>query len=411
MPTEMRKIGLSLGADICWPLCFEQIVDRLQLDVPWNGQRVGVEVERLTIEPFDLRQGCSYDLVIDRLTHWYHVSREWIKKAVIMDGLYVFNNPWSVQSMEKQTTYCMLMHLGFPIPETWLVPPKEYEPKEDLQTTLERYARFFDLGQIGEGLGYPMSMKPYDGGGWKGVSRIDNESALRAAYEQSGKFVMHLQRAVEGWDRFVRCIGIGPQYHIVRYDPDAPLHNRYTMDPNPVNAAEAEHLRKVTHTINAMFGWDFNSCECLHSNGVWHPIDYANPCPDSQVTSLHYHFPWLVTSKIRWALFCAITQRKFNRTLDWAPYYEVAAGGGTFEEKLDGYAKLADARLGKDEFEEFSAKHLPHLDEVAWEFFGTDAAKDAVRAKVKALFPEHEWEEFTELFFERIQEWRRAQKA
>ena len=93
MPTEMRKIGLSLGADICWPLCFEQIVDRLQLDVPWNGQRVGVEVERLTIEPFDLRQGCSYDLVIDRLTHWYHVSREWIKKAVIMDGLYVFNNP------------------------------------------------------------------------------------------------------------------------------------------------------------------------------------------------------------------------------------------------------------------------------------------------------------------------------
>ncbi|MCA9757255.1 MAG: hypothetical protein KDA27_15725, partial [Candidatus Eisenbacteria bacterium] len=121
--------------------------------------------------------------------------------------------------------------------------------------------------------------------------------------------------------------------------------------------------------------------------------------------------PWLVTSKIRWALFCAITQRKFNRTLDWAPYYEVAAGGGTFEEKLDGYAKLADARLGKDEFEEFSAKQLPHLDEVAWEFFGTDAAKDAVRAKVKALFPEHEWEEFTELFFERIQEWRRAQKA
>jgi len=29
------------------------------------------------------------------LTHWYHTSREWIKKAVIMDGLYVFNNPWS----------------------------------------------------------------------------------------------------------------------------------------------------------------------------------------------------------------------------------------------------------------------------------------------------------------------------
>ena len=59
----------------------------------------------ITIEPFDLKQPVSYDVVIDRLTHWYHTSREWIKKAVLMDGLYVFNNPWSVQSMEKQTSY------------------------------------------------------------------------------------------------------------------------------------------------------------------------------------------------------------------------------------------------------------------------------------------------------------------
>ena len=53
-----------------------------------------------------------------------------------MDGLYVFNNPWSVQSMEKHTTYCAMMHLGMPIPETWLIPPKSYEPLPDLQPTL-----------------------------------------------------------------------------------------------------------------------------------------------------------------------------------------------------------------------------------------------------------------------------------
>jgi hypothetical protein len=29
-----------------------------------------------------------------------------------------------------------------------------------------------------------------------------------------------------------------------------------------------------------------------------------------------------------------------------------------------------------------------------------------VRLKVEALFPDHEWEEFTELFWEKIQIWR-----
>ena len=75
----------------------------------WEGDTVGFEVERVTIEPFDLRQPCKYDVVVDRLTHWYHTSREWIKKAILMDGLYVFNNPWAVQSMEKHTTYCAMM--------------------------------------------------------------------------------------------------------------------------------------------------------------------------------------------------------------------------------------------------------------------------------------------------------------
>ena len=41
-----------------------------------------------------------------------------------------------------------------------------------------------------------------------------------------------------------------------------------------------------------------------------------------------------------------------------------------------------------------------------WEFFATPVAKDAVRQKVAALFPAHEVDAFTELFWNRIQTWR-----
>jgi hypothetical protein len=100
-----------------------------------------------------------------------------------------------------------------------------------------------------------------------------------------------------------------------------------------------------------------------------------------------------------------------RRTLDWEPFFEVAARDLPFRERLAGYAKIAAERLESDRFEEFCAKHLAHLDEVAWEFFATDVAKDAVRKKVAALFPKHEVEAFTELFWKRIQSWRAEQKS
>jgi len=65
--------------------------------------------------------------------------------------------------------------------------------------------------------------------------------------------------------------------------------------------------------------------------------------------------------------------------------------------------------LETDRFREFCATHLAHLDEVALEFFGTDRAREAVRKKVEAMFPEHEHEEFTEHFWGLIQFWRKTE--
>ena len=56
-----------------------------------RGHRTGrhrsttCRTERVTIEPFNLRDKPRYDLVIDRLAHWYYHPREWLKK-VALDG-------------------------------------------------------------------------------------------------------------------------------------------------------------------------------------------------------------------------------------------------------------------------------------------------------------------------------------
>ncbi len=405
MAEVTRKIGLSLGADICWPIAYTEILKRLDLAIPWEGDTVRLEVERMTIEPFDLEEHTPYDVVIDRLTHWYNVRREWIKKAVLLDDVYVFNNPWSVQSMEKLTSYAAMIRLGFPIPKTWLLPPKSYAlPEGDLEYTLQQYARYFDIPEIGDEVGYPLYMKPYDGGGWRAVSRVDNAEELKKAYEESGTSVMHLQEAVTPFDRFVRCVGLGPQTRVILYDIEAPLHDRYTLERDFATEEELALIRDQTLVINAFFAWDFNSCELIHKEGIWYPIDFANPCPDSQVTSLHYHFPWLIMANLRWSIFAAVTKRRM-RPMGWRRYFRVVEEGMTLRERLDRLMPVVHHRFQTEAFEEFCQTHLAHLPEVAMEFFDSDLAKDAVRQKVARLFPEHEVEEFTELFFDRIHTW------
>jgi hypothetical protein len=408
---ETRQIGLSLGADICWPICYEALLKELDLSISIQGKDVGFAVERINIEPFDLMQPCKYDVVIDRLTHWYHTSREWIKKSILTDDLYVFNNPWSLQSMEKQTTYCAMMRLGLPIPRTWLIPPKSYAESNDLQPTLRRYAKLFNLGDIGDKIGYPLFMKPYDGGAWVGVTAIKDRDALIEAYNESGTRVMHLQEGVVPFDGFVRCIGLGPQWRCVNYNPDAPLHDRYQMDVDFLSSDEEQRLIDITMVINAFFGWDFNSCESLLSKGEWHPIDFANACPDSQVTSLHFHFPWLIKANLRWSIFCAATKRRPNTDLNWREYFDIADQDIPFDEKLAAYVRIARKRFDVDEFEAFCDEHLGHLDEVADAYFGTEGVRDAIREKVEALYPEHEIDEFTQLFWNRIQKWRQHEHS
>jgi hypothetical protein len=404
-----RKIGLSLGADICWPICYEELLKKLDLKLALGGNTVSFASSRVDIEPFDLRKSCNYDVVIDRLTHWYHTSREWIKTEILVNDLYVFNNPWSLQSMEKQTTYAAMIRLGFPIPDTWMIPPKRYEESTDLQPTLRRYAKLFDLGAIGDRIGYPLYMKPYDGGAWVGVTGIHDRQQLLNAYESSGTRVMNLQKGVEPNDAFVRCIGLGPQFRMVNYDPGAPLHDRYRMDHDFLPPDQARQLRDMTMVINAFFGWDFNSCEALRQEGTWYPIDFANACPDSQVTSLHYHFPWLIKANLRWSIFCAATDRSMKTNLDWQSYFKIADRDMPFAEKLAGYVKLAGRHFDVDEFESFCAKHLPQLDAMACEFFASDTVHAAITEKVTALYPEHEIDSFVELFWNRVQEWRRVE--
>ena len=136
MADVKHLLGLLLGTEEDWPRAFEHLVRRLDPALTVDGTTHRYDVERITIEPFDLRQPSRYDLVVDRLAYWYYVPREWLKKVALMDDTYLLNNPFTFQSMEKHAAYCAMIRLGLEVPETWLVPHKQ--PPDNAALPLHR---------------------------------------------------------------------------------------------------------------------------------------------------------------------------------------------------------------------------------------------------------------------------------
>ena len=68
-------------------------------------------------------------------------------------------------------------------------------------------------------------MKPFDGGQWVGVTRIEDATELHTQYDASGQRLMHLQASVEGFDVFSRSLSIGAETMVDALRPgraDAP---------------------------------------------------------------------------------------------------------------------------------------------------------------------------------------------
>jgi hypothetical protein len=406
-------IGLLLGLENDWPTAYETLLRRANLELVIGGARHTFETERLTIEPFSLRAPTRHRLIIDRLAWWYFHPREWLKKAALMNEVYLLNDPFTFQSMEKHTAYCAMLRLGFNIPETWLLPYKIGPDNPRYHGTAARYNRLFDLDRIAATIGYPLYMKPFDGGGWRGVTRINNREELHRAYDASGQSLMHLQAGIAEFDVFARSLTIGPQTRVMKYRPERPMHERYETTLDFMDPGLVEEVALHNHIVNAFFRWEFNSCEVIIKDGVTFPIDYANACPDVALVSLHVHFPWAILALARWSIFCAATARPMAIDMNKRDWFRIADRADLpSAERFRQYRRLTEEYFDSARFREFCHDHLSRLDEVAREYFAGGPGSefdDLIVRSVRETFPEHEHDHYVGHFRALLREQPREQ--
>ena len=409
MPRHL--IGLLLGTEEDWPRAFEHLLARVG-PIRYGGETHELVSERITNEPFDLRYRPRYSLVIDRLGWWYTVPREWLKKVALMDDVYLLNSPFTFQAMEKHSAYCAMMRLGLRVPETWLIPHKSPPANPRFQPTAERYNLPFDLREIAARVGYPLYLKPFDGGQWVGVTRVRDEAELQAVYDASGERLMHLQAAIEDFDVFARSLSIGAETMTMRFDPDRPLHDRYLVDHGFLSPGLGDEVVTISRLVNAFFRWEFNSCEVIVKDGVAYPIDYANASPDVSLTSLHYYFPWAIGALVRWSAFCTVTGRRPRLDQTTREYFEVGDRDDlSYEDKIAAYRALADAHFQLDEYEAFCGEQLAHLDEALLGYVEGPELDALLVETVRATFPAHEHEAFVAHYRGLLAAWARHSRG
>ena len=407
---EEHLIGLLLGAEEDWPTAFETVVARLGR-IAHEGRQHELTTERVTIEPFDLRARPRHALVIDRLAHWYYVPREWLKKIALMDDVYLLNNPFTFQAMEKHAAYCAMIRLGLKVPATWLIPHKR-PPKDDrFAYTASKYNLPFELDEVADEIGYPLFMKPFDGGAWVGVTRIAGPAELRARYDESGKRLMHLQAAVD-FDVFARSLSIGAETTVMRFDPSRPMHDRYQVEHEFLAPEVGREVVTIGRLVNAFFRWEFNSCETLVADGEVYPIDYANASPDLALTSLHYYFPWAIRTLVKWCSFCTVTERPMSVNQDARRYFSIGDREDlSYEEKLDAYRALTEEYFQTEAYEDFCAASLPHVDEIVLAYVESAEFDRLIVRTVTSTFPRHEQEQFVAHYRGLLRAWAGDQRA
>ena len=281
----MACIGVVFGMEETFP---PALVARIRAVAP-----PGIEAEFVQIRAVRLDEPAHYRVIVDRISHDIPFYRAFLKNAVLA-GATIINNPFWWSADDKFFNYALAQRLGVAVPPTVLLPHKHHPPG-----TTERSMRNLrypiDWKSVFEYVGFPAFLKPFDGGGWKNVFKVDTPEEFFTAYDHTDTLCMTLQRGVK-FKEYFRCYVVGQEkVHIMQYDPSAPFHERYVKNGSPIDPKLLQRVEKDAIALCKALGYDLNTVEFACEDGIPYAIDFMNPAPDADINSVgEDNFHWIV---------------------------------------------------------------------------------------------------------------------
>jgi hypothetical protein len=306
----MKKIGILHGKERSFP---EAFVERI------NSKNIpGITAESVRIDKAMQGEFSGYSVIIDRISQDVPFYRTWLKNAAVT-GTAVINNPFWWSADDKYFNNCLMTRLDVPVPKTAIIPSRDL-PDDTSNESFSNLAFPLDWDSIFNYVGFPAYMKPFAGGGWKHVYRLTSPEDFFQKHSETGQLVMLLQEEIV-FDEYYRCYCIGGKHvRIMPYEPRNPHHLRYVADFAP-SPERLQLMTDIVLRINHYLGYDFNTVELALRNGVPYAIDFCNPAPDAELTSVgEENFAWVVETAANYAIEKAQNNNENGDNLTWGEY-------------------------------------------------------------------------------------------
>jgi hypothetical protein len=307
----MRKIGIVFGMEDTFPGAVVARINDLKTE--------DVRAEFLKVGGIRMAEPSGYRLIIDRISHDIPFYRAYLKNAVL-GGTLVINNPFWWSADDKFFNYSLASKIGVAVPRTVILPHKQHPPGTS-ERSMRNLVYPLNWDEIFSYVGFPAFLKPFSGGGWKNVYRVNSPQEFFACYDQTGDLCMILQQAID-FQEYFRCYVVGQEkVHVMPYDPRRPHHERYVKDPSPIEPSLHGRIVADALKLCRALGYDLNTVEFAVQDGVPYAIDFLNPAPDADYYSVGAeHFKWIVEAVAELAVKKALSSEQPQTKYHWSRF-------------------------------------------------------------------------------------------